>query len=270
MGETGLWRYARRTARVAWWLVTPWRLPERLAFLRERAAVRERAAEEMLLAEHEKSRVALRRAGRSGQRRAARLVRRPRRVVGRRICAAGDPVAGSTGRGTDGSLVGRAILHFAVARASRSPRALSRRLWRRRGGSFGIWLRGDGLSELGLSQAAGEHLAKALDAGLSEQARQAFLAHDTLATLLPHGLTLPGMRRLFRWFMQRGVGEADLRTEQVWWLFLEAAQDPVRELMLAYAFAPAWQQAHPAGLTVLGEPPLLNGLRSNTAPPGVG
>jgi glycosyltransferase involved in cell wall biosynthesis len=52
--------------------------------------------------------------------------------------------------------------------------------------------------------------------------------------------------------MRCALVESRLRLEEVWWLFLEAACAPERELMRAYAFAPAWQQQHPSGLTVFG------------------
>jgi len=52
--------------------------------------------------------------------------------------------------------------------------------------------------------------------------------------------------------MRYGLAAGKLRVEEIWWLFLEAAQDPRRELMLAHAFTPAWQQKHPDGATVFG------------------
>jgi glycosyltransferase involved in cell wall biosynthesis len=52
--------------------------------------------------------------------------------------------------------------------------------------------------------------------------------------------------------VRRGPSEYGLRLEAIWWLFLQAAQNPLRELKLAYAFTPAWQQQHPNGLTVFG------------------
>jgi len=121
-----------------------------------------------------------------------------------------------------------------------------------KGGQFSIWLQREGTVELGLSETAVQHLVDVLNAGLSDRARQAFLTHDVPVSVLPQGLTPPGMRSLFRWFMRWGASEAGLRPEEVWWLFLEAAQNPQRELMLAYLFTPGWQQQHPEGLTVFG------------------
>ena len=61
------------------------------------------------------------------------------------------------------------------------------------------------------------------------------------------------MRELWQWFMRPDIQLERLRPEEVWWLFLQAAQDPGRELMLAYAFAPAWQRAQPEAMTVFGQ-----------------
>ncbi|MGJ7508108.1 glycosyltransferase family 4 protein [Variovorax sp. GT1P44] len=103
-----------------------------------------------------------------------------------------------------------------------------------------------------MSDASLSHVLDALDAGIGDRARQALLANEGLASLLPHGLTPAGMFDLFRWFMRSGLKEAGLRREEIWWLFLEAELDPSRELMIAYSFAPTWQAQHPDGLTVFG------------------
>ncbi|WP_256330199.1 glycosyltransferase family 4 protein [Variovorax sp. YR216] len=119
-------------------------------------------------------------------------------------------------------------------------------------GDFGTWIREEGAAELGLSDAATNHVLEALKSGPSDRARQAFLANVALVAVLPHGLTPAGMHDLLRWFMRSGRKEYGLRLEEVWWLFLEAERDARHELMLAYSFTPAWQQRHPDGLTVFG------------------
>ena len=86
----------------------------------------------------------------------------------------------------------------------------------------------------------------------SSRARQTFLFQADIRSQLPHGLTPPGWQHLLPWFVRYGRTIGDLRLEEVWWLFLQAAQDPRRELLLAYAFTPAWQQKHPDGITVFG------------------
>ncbi|MEJ8811741.1 glycosyltransferase family 4 protein [Variovorax ureilyticus] len=122
------------------------------------------------------------------------------------------------------------------------------------GGREGVsgWFREVGPVELGLSDAAIVHVLDALKSGVGDRARQAYLANVALVSVLPQGLTPAGMHDLFRWFMQSGRRQSDLRLEEIWWLFLQAQHDPRRELMLAYSFAPAWQQQHRDGLTVFG------------------
>ena len=118
--------------------------------------------------------------------------------------------------------------------------------------AFETWLRTTGALELGLPDAALAHLTAVLRAGFGDRARQAFLASGKLASVLPHGLTPVGLPELLRWFSSHGMNDTDLRPEEVAWLALEASQDPTRELMLAYSFAPMWQRAHPDGITVFG------------------
>jgi glycosyltransferase involved in cell wall biosynthesis len=91
-----------------------------------------------------------------------------------------------------------------------------------------------------------------LESDLSSRARQVFLFQQDLRALVPHGLTPAGWPHLLPWFMRYGLVVGKLRIEEIWWLFLEAAQDPRRELMLAHAFTPSWQQQHPDGMTVFG------------------
>jgi glycosyltransferase involved in cell wall biosynthesis len=119
-------------------------------------------------------------------------------------------------------------------------------------GEFGTWLTQSGALELGLDVASLQLLSAALEANLAVRARQDFLANEVLNSALPHGLTPAGRHALFRWFARCGLVETGLRPEEVWWLLLEAERNPERELMLAYAFTPAWQQQHPDGLTVFG------------------
>jgi glycosyltransferase involved in cell wall biosynthesis len=120
-------------------------------------------------------------------------------------------------------------------------------------GAFARWLEHQGgAAELDLQAPAVQHLLDALQAKLSARGRQMFLANKVLSAVLPQGLTPAGMRGLFRWFMHCHRSGIGLRREEIWWLFLEAQTQPERELVLAHHFSPAWQQAHPDGVTVFG------------------
>lgn len=253
MVDRSVHRYVRRVAKGVWWLATPWRMPQRVKFIRERAAAEERAAELARFAELEQVRRLVRQRG-------APVPQAPMLDL-----FSDDEVMGAT------DLPASAILCPAVVPEAVTDSWSAARfcigLWRQRSdlrarfpaglaegrrGAFGAWLEQAGAAELGLSESAAALVFAALEAGLSDRARQAFLANDAIAGSLPHGLTPAGIHGVFRWFMRCGMVENGLRLEEVWWLVLEAAQNPVRELMLAYDFTPAWQQQHPDGLTVFG------------------
>lgn len=120
-------------------------------------------------------------------------------------------------------------------------------------GPFAQWLASDSaIAELALEPGTGARLREALGARLADRPRQAFLANLRLARLLPHGLTPVGSTELFKWFAHVGMQDARLRPEEVWWLFLDAAAHPARELLSAWFFEPSWQVRHPDGATVFG------------------
>ena len=244
---------ARRVAKGAWWLVTPWRMPQRIRFLRERSAALAREAELAPFIEREQERVALRRRG------AQVAPAEPLDIFddAQVSQAAGLPAiqilttSVAPGEVTDRWSAARFLIDLRRRRSDLRVRFLHAFASGSKG-EFGAWLQGEGAVELNLGEAAIQHLLDALEARLSNAARQAFLSNELLDSVLPHGLTPAGMKPLFRWFMRCGMSDAQLRLEEIWWLFLEAAENPGRELVLAYSFAPAWQQQHPDGLTVFG------------------
>ncbi|MDR6535969.1 glycosyltransferase [Variovorax soli] len=253
MAEQLLKRYARRVAKGAWWIATPWRMGARLAFLRERAAAQARAAEFELLVDAERTRRALRERGMP-----VPAVAPLDLFDDAAVCeAAGLPLEG--------------VLWTPVGPQDVTDRWSAARfmidLWRKRGdlrtrypkaieigscGEFARWLQNEGATELRLGEPALALILDVLDAGMADPARQALLADPMLLPAWPHGLTPAGMPRFFRWLMHHGVSQPGIRREELWWLFLQAAQNPARELMLAWAFTPAWQELHPDALTVFG------------------
>jgi len=68
----------------------------------------------------------------------------------------------------------------------------------------------------------------------------------------PLGLLPPGRRGLAAWMLRHGSADEGLRIEEAWWFILGCAEDPAGELVRTYLFTPAWQEAHPCGLTVFG------------------
>jgi len=258
MPDNPIRRYARRIAKGVWWAATPWRTRQRLQFLQERAAVQARAAELGALIAKEEARMTLRRSGQSVP----------------------PPVAIDLFDDADVSrAVGlplQAVLCVPVAKQDIADRWSAARfcieLWRRRRdlrarfpeglASAGLqaWLQGEGRSDLGLSDAALRCILEALGSNIADPARQAFLSNAAINAALPHGLTPGGMRDLLRWFIRCAVIENQLRLEEIWWLLLDAEAHPEREVVRAYAFAPAWQQAHPDGLSVFGRDALSEWL----------
>ena len=251
--ESQVRRYVRRVAKGVWWLVTPWRMGSRMRLMRERAAAAARRAELDRCVEAEQARRALRQSGMDLPPAETLDLFSDAEVI-RAVDLSADQVFGppvAPGAVVDRSSAARFCIDLWRRRSdlrARFPGGLAGG----RAGEFGVWLQQAGGAELGLSDTALPQLLEVLEAGLSDRARQAFLTNEAIGSVLPHGLTPAGMRGLFRWFMRCGMDEAGLLPEEVWWLFLEAAQDPVRELMLAYSYAPAWQQQHPDGLTVFG------------------
>lgn len=253
MAERPLTRFTRRIAKGAWWLATPWWTARRLEFLRQRSVVQKRAFEFALLVDAERERLELR----------ERAMLVP--AVAPFDLFDDDAVCEVSGLPRDGVLWSPVLPGDVSDRWSAARFLID--LWRKRRdlrarfplafetgqhGELAAWLQGEGAAELGLNNSALSLLLDALGANLADSARQAFLSNLTLSSMLPHGLTPTGMPRLFRWLVRYGADDSDLRLEELWWLFLQAAQNPARELMLAYAFAPAWQEPHPDGLTVFG------------------
>jgi glycosyltransferase involved in cell wall biosynthesis len=253
MAEHPLKRHARRIAKGAWWLATPWWTRRRLEFLRQRSVVEVRATEFALLVSAERRRVQLRERG----------MPVPAAVL---FDLFDDDVVCEVAGLSRDDVLWPSLLPGDVSDRWSAARFLID-LWRERRdlrvrfplaleagqhGELAEWLQSEGAAELSLNKSTVSLLLDALGASLADFARQAFLANLTLSSVLPHGLTPAGMSSLFRWFMHHGADESGLRREELWWLFLQATQNPVRELMLAYAFTPAWQELHPDGLTIFG------------------
>jgi glycosyltransferase involved in cell wall biosynthesis len=138
----------------------------------------------------------------------------------------------------------------------RFPRALSD------GGSseFAKWITSTGGDEFYLSERAREKIKAAFERGIASRVRQSFFFRQDLRVAFPLGVTPIGRPDLFRWFIYRGQIEESLRLEEIWWFFLECAEDPARELVRTYSFTPGWQKLFPDGLTVFGRQGLATWL----------
>jgi glycosyltransferase involved in cell wall biosynthesis len=117
---------------------------------------------------------------------------------------------------------------------------------------FADWLARDEGNSLGLSDMGRRMIDEVLREDPSARARQLFLFRADIRVGLPHGLTPPGHAALFRWLMRHGRQELDLRSEEIMWLLMQAAENPALELVRAYLFTPEWQKRHPDAMTVFG------------------
>lgn len=257
-GLDSLRRNARKLPKAAFWLMTPWRMPERLRFLRERAANQKRARLLDDLIEKERLRLEMLGTGDpaavpmplldlcndTALSEAAGL---PLEVV------VGSPV--SADEVTDKWTAARFCLSLLRARKdlyARFPYALSEAVDKN---TFLRWLQSDeGLQSTGLTPVSRAQISDLFSEDFAARARQAFMVDQRIREILPHGLTPAGRHGLFGWFMQYVWNEAetDLRREEILWLFLRAAEVPRAELVRAYLFTPEWQRRFPDALTVFG------------------
>ncbi|WP_256230218.1 glycosyltransferase family 4 protein [Variovorax sp. YR750] len=234
-------------------------MPERIRFLRERAAMQERARLLDGLIERERSRLESLAQGNVSA--AMPLLD---------LCsdsalseAAGLPLPSILGAPADSRAVDDrwAAARFCMSLLrgrkdlyARFPYALSAAADKN---AFLAWLQSDeGAQSTGLTPASQVHVVGLFSGDFAARARQAFMADPRIRQVLPHGLTPAGQRGLFGWFMQHVWSEAEthLRREEVLWLFMQAAENPRMELARAYEFTPDWQRRFPDALTVFGWP----------------
>jgi len=254
-GLDSLRRNARRISKAIFWLLTPWRMPERIRFLRERSAAQERARLLDGLIEAESARLAALAAGDES------AVMPPLDLCSDAELSesAGLPASLILGAPVDARKIedqwGAARFCMSLLRGrkdlyARFPRALSEAAEKN---AFLAWLQSDkGVQDTGLTPASLAHVAGLFHGDFAARARQIFLADVRIRQVLPHGLTPAGQRGLFGWFMRYIWNEAEthLRREEILWLFLRAAETPRTELARAYEFTPEWQKRFPDALTV--------------------
>ncbi|RST54557.1 FkbM family methyltransferase [Variovorax sp. MHTC-1] len=241
------WRHARRAAKAAWWLITPWHLPARLRFIRER--------DEMMRPAHDGSDF---RASSNLDIAADQAVLQAADHL--RDAIPWPPQSSQTI--VDKWSAARFCIDTLRTRAdvrARFPKALSEP----EASGFARWLVGDDSNQLNLSTRAKTELREVLCQDIAASARQMFLFRADVRAALPHGLTPPGQAELFTWFMRDGGRELNLKAEEVVWLFIQATENPALELVRAFLFTPEWQKTHPDGLTVFGRKAFSDWFASN-------
>ncbi len=254
--QGSLKRSALWAARGAWWLVTPWRWPERVRFVRARAAAELRELElARLLA-------------RTTERGASAAFIEPvdlfdNEAVARRVDLPLDsifwpPVSASEVV----DLPSAARFCIGLWREDDRLRQRFPRAFSADASSFLASLGESDGRGFGLSPAALAQLQQLLRSDFASRARQYLLVDFPARAELPDGLLPTGNAELLRWYLRHARFDANLSLEEVWWLFLEAAQDPQRELTRAYLFTPAWQSERPDALTVFGREGFVAWFRS--------
>jgi glycosyltransferase involved in cell wall biosynthesis len=130
---------------------------------------------------------------------------------------------------------------------SRFPRALSDGLE----GAFAHWLKTEGIPQFGLPVGFVAAIDAAFSADFPARARQVALYDEALRVREPLFLLPPGRPSLVATLFS-AVAEGALERENAWWLLLELAEDPGRELVQTWLFTPDWQRRFPDGITVFG------------------
>lgn len=250
-------RHARRLLKAAWWMATPWRMPQRIRVLRTRHEDRARQDAPPGTEALQQARP------RAGALSVEDLRPDPRQqspldlfdgLEVQRACGLSDsriawpPQTASQIHDTWAAI--RWIIDFLKLRPElrqRFPRALTDGT----DGDFARWLAQEGGNAPSLSPSAKAAIAGAFASDPGARARQYYFRQDALRAAMPLGLLPPGRRDLAAW-MLRHHEEGELRLEEVWWFLLQSAEDSAAELVQTYLFTPAWQQAHPYGLTPFG------------------
>ena len=250
MPDGRLKQLVRRSARAAWWIVTPWKAKARIAYLRERAKTHAQAEALVDIARFDQTRHAsrLRHPDASLVTDADLLYpKRLSRLIGTSPASLAVPPI------VPGAVIDqRTAAAFVIGLWRDRPEVRERfpLLFRQSSTEFIAWLDGD--ASLGLTNDALQNIERLLAYDYSARARQVYLANVQVRAIVPHGLSPVGMPSLLRWFARVDLSSLSLVCEEVVWLFLAAAQAPIQELLVAHAMTPDWQKLHPDGTTVFG------------------
>jgi FkbM family methyltransferase len=192
-------RLVRRSAKAAWWVATPWRIPARLRFIRERQ--------------------------RTGMQAAAvveppTLNLYPDRTPG---LPPMPPIEALPQDITDRPLAARwcmCLLRSQPEVRARFPQALSQP----EADGFLAWVRNEGGERFGLSESERSLVVSVLQENFGHRARQYYFDRADVRRVHPHGLSPDGQEDLYRWFVQFGCSEGHLSPEEVLWLFIQVSE----------------------------------------------
>jgi GT2 family glycosyltransferase/glycosyltransferase involved in cell wall biosynthesis len=129
-------------------------------------------------------------------------------------------------------------------------------------GGFARWLKAEAVPRYGLTSEFVTAVDAAFAADFAARARQVALYDDALRAREPLFLLPPGRPALLE-SLSAAVSEGALSRESAWWLLLEAAEDPGRELVFTWLFTPDWQQRFPDGITIFGRDRFSDWIRQS-------
>lgn len=246
-------RVVRRATKAVYWMLTPWKISEHLQFLRDRAARDAKAQALRQLIEREQARQARLRLGGDQTVAAALDLWNPSDALNDAGVPQHEVLWPSVSPEAVVDCASAARFWIDLFRAREDLRARFPLAFSSPDPELFQWLRSaDVQRELRLSDEGVQHLVALLSNDFAARARQFLMTRDDIRAVLPHGLMPSGRRSLWRWFFQHGLPDSNLSLEEVWWLFLQAAEDPQGERVRAFLFTSAWQRQYPDALTVFG------------------
>lgn len=128
-------------------------------------------------------------------------------------------------------------------------------------GGFCHWLCSAGLDEYRVPSHAAETICQVFASRPGTQIRQLYGFRPDLRRSFPTAFLPTGQKEFLRWLLHYGRCEHQFRDEEIWWLFLEAAEDPAREFDFTYRVQQDWQRDFPAAMTAFGQDRILNWLK---------
>ncbi|MCA9068012.1 MAG: glycosyltransferase family 2 protein, partial [Planctomycetaceae bacterium] len=128
-------------------------------------------------------------------------------------------------------------------------------------GAFCKWLCSEGLEQFRVPTHAGKTIRAAFDQHPGLKICQLYGFRPDLRAAYPAAFLPTGHRAFLHWLLIKGRQEYQFRDEEIWWFFLEAAEDPAREFEFTYHIQQDWQRNFPAASTAFGRDRILSWLK---------
>lgn len=129
-------------------------------------------------------------------------------------------------------------------------------------GEFCRWLCEEGVNRFRLPDGSADRIREAFQSLPGARIRQLYAFSHELRRVYPTAFLPTGQKQFLHWVLLHGRPEHQFPNEDIWWMLLEASEDPARELEWTYRGSQEWQQLFPAGLTAFGSEKLLAWLGS--------